>query len=77
MLISRILPIMSIYHLPHGQYGYSGHVINLPQDVRSLLNSLPRCPADFDVVVRKKGSNESDKNFHVRRSIVLNALNWL
>ena len=26
MLISRVLPIMSVYRLPHGQYGYSGHV---------------------------------------------------
>ena len=23
MLISAVLPIMSLYHLPHGQYGYS------------------------------------------------------
>lgn len=22
-----------MYHLPHGQYGYIGHVINLSQDV--------------------------------------------
>ena len=36
MLISAILPIMSVYRLPHGQYGYSGHVINLPQDTASF-----------------------------------------
>ena len=42
MLISAVLPIMSFYKLPHGQYGYSGHVINLPQDVASFANSLPR-----------------------------------
>ena len=29
MFISAVLSIMSLYHLPHGQYGYSGHVINL------------------------------------------------
>ena len=39
MLISAVLPIMS-YRLPHGQYGYSGHVINLPQYVGSFGNSL-------------------------------------
>ena len=78
MLISRVLPIMSIYRLPHGQYGYSGHVLNLPQDVGSLLTTLPRCPADLDViVVRKEGSAESHKDFRVRRSVVLNALCWL
>ena len=41
MLISGVLPIMSLYRLPHGQYGYSGHVINLPQDVGSFANTLP------------------------------------
>ena len=39
MLISAVLPIMSLYKLPHGQYAYSGHVINLPQDVASFANS--------------------------------------
>lgn len=32
------------YQLPHGLYAYSGHVINLPQDVTSFANSLPRPP---------------------------------
>ena len=36
MLISGVLPIMFLYRLSHGQYGYSGHVINLPQDVGSF-----------------------------------------
>ena len=49
MLISAIMPIMSIYRLPHGQYGYSGHVINLPQDVASFATSLPRLPSELDV----------------------------
>ena len=30
MLVSAVMLIVSIYCLPHGQYGYSGHVINLP-----------------------------------------------
>ena len=42
---------MSIYRLPHGQYGYSGHILNLPQDVTSFVNELPRCPATLDVVI--------------------------
>ncbi len=33
MLISAVMPIMSIYRQPQDQYGYRGHVINLPQDV--------------------------------------------
>ena len=78
MLISRVLPIMAIYHLPHGQYRYSGHVLNLPQDVATFVNTLPRCPADLDVIiVRKEGATDSHKDFRVRQSVVLRALQWL
>ena len=45
MLISPVLPIVSsLYHLPHEQYTYSRHVINLPHDVNSFVNYLPRLP---------------------------------
>ena len=78
MLISAVLPIMSIYHLPHGQYAYSGHVINLPQDVASFTITLPRLPSNLDIiVVRKEGAAESHCDFRVRRSVVLLALQWL
>ena len=67
MLISAVLPIMTIYRLPHGQYGYSGHVINLPQDIAAFSNSLPRHPNHLDVViVRREGSPQSHHDFHVR-----------
>ena len=39
-----VMPIMSVYRLPQGQYGYSGHVVNLPQDVASFVQSLPAFP---------------------------------
>ena len=78
MLVSTVLPIMSLYRLPHGQYGYSGHVINLPQDVESFANSLPRLPSQLDViVVRKEGATQSHRDFRVRRSVVQRALQWL
>ena len=48
MLISAVMPIMSVYK---GQYGYSGHVVNLPQDVASFAQSLPRLPSELDVIV--------------------------
>ena len=41
MLISPVMPILSVYRLPHGQFGYSGHVINLPQDVAKSLPCMP------------------------------------
>ena len=78
MLISPVMPIMSVYQLPLGQYGYSGHVINLPQDVASFVRSLPRVPSQLDVVVvRREGAAGSHKDFKVRRSRVLQALQWL
>ena len=78
MLISGVLPIMSLYRLPHGQYAYSGHVINLPQDVASFANSLPRLPSELDIIViRKEGAANSHRDFHVRRAVVLCALQWL
>ena len=78
MLISAVLPIMSLYRLPHGQYAYSGHVINLPQDVALFASSLPRLPSELDIIiVRKEGATSSHRDFRVRRAVVLHALQWL
>lgn len=78
MLISPVMPIMSVYKLPLGQYGYSGHVINLPQDVASFVRSLPRVPSQLDlVIIRQEGVAGAHKDFRVRRSCVLGALEWL
>ena len=78
---SAIRPLFTepvTYHLPHGQYRYSGYVIILPQDFTTFANSLPRMPSDLDIIiVRKEGINQSHCNFHVRRSVVLHALRWL
>ena len=71
------MPIMSIYRLPHGQYGYSGHVINLPQDVVSFATSLPRLPSELDVLVVRKEDEQSHRDFRVRRAVVEQALIWL
>lgn len=78
MLIARALPIMRIYVKPGGQRGYSGHCINLPQNVAELANSLPRYPKDLSVIVVKmKGKDNSFKDVTVRRKNVANALQWL
>ena len=77
MLISAVMPIMSIYRLPHGQYGYSGHVINLPQGVVSFATSLPRLPSELDVLVVRKEDEQSHQDFRVRRAVVEQALTWL
>ena len=71
------MPIMSIYRLPLGQYGYTGHIINLPQDVISFAHSLPRLPSDLDVLVVRKENDQSHRDFRVRRAVVQQALEWL
>ncbi len=78
MLVSAVIPMMSLYQLPHGQYGYKGHIVNLPQDVASFARSLPRLPQDLDVlIIRKEGAAQTHRDFRVHRSRVLNALQWL
>ena len=77
MLISAVMPVMSIYRLPLRQYGYTGHVINLPQDVVSFAHSLPRLPSELDVLVVRKDSEQSHRDFRVRRTVVHEALTWL
>jgi len=68
---------MSIYRLPLGQYGYTGHIINLPQDVVTFAHSLPRLPSEVDVLIARKDYQQSHKDFRVRRSVVQDALTYL
>jgi len=77
MLISAIMPIMSIYRLPHGEYGYSGHVVNLPQDVLLFATSLSRLPSEIDILVVRKEKDQAHQGFHVRRHVVQEALSCL
>ena len=56
MLISRTLPVMTVYIKPGVQPGYSGHCINLPQNITELASSLPRYAKDVSVIlVKMKG----------------------
>ena len=78
MLIARALPIMRVYIKPGGQRGYSGHCINLPQNVKELATSLPRYPKELSVIIVKvKGRDNTFKDVSVRREKVHNALLWL
>eukprot|EP00118_Oscarella_pearsei_P020682 m.225765 g.225765 ORF g.225765 m.225765 type:complete len:1796 (+) comp40019_c0_seq3:374-5761(+) len=79
MLIAKIAPMMKVYRLPSGrQYGYSGHVLNLPQDVQSIVTKLPRTIGDIDlIVVRQEKPSGQILDFRVRRKKVLDALVYL
>lgn len=77
MLISRVIPIMSLYRLPHGQLGYRGHVINLPQDVTTMATTLPRLPTEINIIIVRMEGTAVHRDFRVRRSKVQDALQWL
>jgi hypothetical protein len=78
MLIARALPIMRIYIKPGGQRGFSGHCINLPQNVTELATSLPRYSKDLAVIIVKvKGKENTFRDVKVRKQKVHNALVWL
>ena len=78
MLIAHALPIMRVYIKPGGQRGYSGHCINLPQNVKELATSLPRYLKDLAVIIVKlKGKHNTFKDVNVRRDKVRKALLWL
>ena len=71
MLIARALPIMRVYVKPGGQRGYSGHCINLPQNVSELAQSLPRCPSEIPIIiVTMQGKDNTMKDVIVRRKKV-------
>lgn len=78
MLIARALPIMHIYLKQGGQRGYSGHCVNLPQNVDEIAKSLPRYPKDLSIILVKiKGRENTFKTLNVRRQVVADALQWL
>ena len=78
MLTARACPLMCVYMKHGGQYGYKGHVVNLPQDIQSFVDRLPRDISEVPVIlVRRKGTEITWKDFRVRRSKVLEALVWL
>ena len=53
MLIARALPIMRVCIKPGGHRGYSGHCINLPQNITEIASALSRYPKDISVIVVK------------------------
>ena len=78
MLIARAIPIMRVYVKPGGQRGYSGHCINLPQQISELAEALPRYTKDIPLIlVTMNGKDNNYRNTIVRREKVHNALIWL
>lgn len=78
MLIARACPIMTVYRKHGGQRGYSGHVLNLPQNIQHFLNKLPPRINELPILqIKRTGANNTEAHFRVRREKVLQALLWL
>ena len=72
MLIARACPIMSIYRKHGEQCGYKGHVLNLPQDIKGFLDTLPRNINDLPILfLRRNGHDNTHVDLQVRRNVVM------
>ena len=73
MYIAIHNPVMKIFRLKNGQWGFEGNVVNLPQDIGEACSVLPRLSSDVSVflVRRKTGEEPTDyKNFKIRKNYI-------
>ncbi|CAG8661439.1 4989_t:CDS:2 [Ambispora leptoticha] len=79
MLIAQVFPVMSVYTLRGGQYGYRGNIINFPQDIAEFTTRLPHHPSSLEICVVRWQSEDGStfRDFKVHRRKVAQALQWL
>lgn len=71
MLLSPVLPIMTVYRLPSGGNVSRGFVANFKQDSVSIIKEIPLQPKDIPIVViRRQGQNNTSADFKVNRERV-------
>ena len=69
MLIARVNPILQVTHACGGQYKYNGHTISFPQDIISIVKTLPHRIEDLDIlIVRREGPPSKHYDCIVSRS---------
>ena len=68
---------MTVYHKHGGQLGYSGHVLNLPQNILQFIKKFPVNVSDLPVLtVTKQGaSNTTFMYTMIKFSMHYNGLN--
>ena len=80
MLIARIVPVFRVQILKGGVVKSCGNTVAFPQDISELATVLPRLPHELQYVFVRRATQRhstNQKSFKVRRSVVLEALNWL
>lgn len=64
------------YHKHGGQLGYTGHVLNLPQDIQHFIDKLPVNVSDLPILtVVRQGAANTHHSFRVRPEMHYNGSN--
>lgn len=64
MLISPIVPIMSVYRLSGGRLINSGYCASFAQDIQPICDQLPKLPSQVSlIVIQKKNKENINKDF--------------
>ena len=67
-----------MYAKAGGAHGYKGHIVNLPNNFQHIADVLPQSPENIPIIAFTiKGRNEFEKEFKVRRQVVVDSLLWL
>ena len=70
-------PILQVTHARGGQYKYSGHTIIFPQDIISIVKTLPHRIEYLDIlIIRREGPPSKHYDCIVSRSRVMDALHY-
>lgn len=78
MLISPIIPIMSIHRLQGGAMIQRGYVANFKQDIQPILKELPRLAKDLPILILKKVNQQNQESrFKINRNRVQRVLTYL
>jgi len=80
MLIALHQPIMKIYRLKGGAYGFVGNVVNLVQNVDEVVHQLPRTLDNVNMIVVQKQTGEQPtdyRDFKVNKDHIIRWLRFL
>jgi len=78
LLIALIHPVISLYQIRGGQYGYKGNVISFSQNVFKFATSLPHPLSSIsNLIIVDKKNIDNYTDFIVNRQRLYNAFLWL
>jgi len=74
MFIAKVHIVMSVYCISKGNIGYKGNVLNMQQDIQSVLTQLPQLPSNLPIFVARKSNPNCPngyKDFMINREKIL------